>query len=50
MPDYWKMYSVLFTAITDALSALEGQDLEKAIAILKYAQQTSEELYIRADN
>ncbi len=41
MPDYAKMYNVLFQSQTHAI-ALQ----EQAIAILKEAQQETEEIYI----
>lgn len=43
---YQKMYAKLFNAITDALNLLEDGDLPKAKAVLKQAQQATEELYI----
>lgn len=43
---YQKMYTKLFNAITDALSLLEDGDLPEAKAVLKRAQQATEELYI----
>ena len=50
MADYWKMYCILFNAITDALVALESRNPGKAAALLKIAQQTGEELYIEDDS
>lgn len=45
MPDYMKMYSVLFNAITDALRAIENSQ-DDAKEILMCAQQKAEEIYI----
>ena len=46
MPDYEKMYFLLFNAITDALSELENHHCSEAEQILKIAQQNGEELYM----
>ena len=46
MPDYRKLYSILFNSITDALELLEQGNLETAKAILITAQQKSEDEYI----
>lgn len=43
---YQKMYTTLFNAITDALNLLEDGDLWDARAVLRRAQQATEELYI----
>ena len=48
MPDYPKMYSTLFNAITDAIEAIRRGDTAAAMEILIRAQQTTEELYILA--
>ena len=45
MPDYEKMYLLLFNSITDALEALEDNDIKKAQLILKRAQITAEDEY-----
>jgi hypothetical protein len=45
---YRNMYYKLFNAITDALNALEQGDTEQAREVLITAQQTTEELYMRA--
>lgn len=47
MPDYQKMYLLLFNAITDALEDLKTGNLFGAEALLKAAQQNAEELYIQ---
>ena len=46
MPDYRKLYSILFNSITDALELLEQGNLETAKAILITAQQKAEDEYI----
>ena len=48
MPDYEKLYHLLFNAITDAVDELEQGDAQTARAILIRAQQQAEELYIAA--
>ena len=48
MPDYQKMYGVLFNAITDALEHM-GKNPAKARELLMSAQQQTEELYISAE-
>ena len=48
MPDYQKMYCLLFNAITDALEQM-GKDPVKVRKILITAQQQTEELYISAE-
>ncbi|MGM9614996.1 MAG: hypothetical protein ACI3W7_05705 [Oscillospiraceae bacterium] len=47
MPNYKKMYLLLFNAITDALEELKTGNLSGAEALLKAAQQNAEEVYIR---
>ncbi len=46
MPEYEKMYYLLFNAISDAIWKLEQNDWEAAREILKNAQINSEEIYI----
>ena len=46
MPDYRKMYTILFNAITDALECIQQDDYNTAKDILIYAQKTTEEIYI----
>ena len=48
VPPYQKMYTTLFNAITDALRFLEKGSSAEAVALLKQAQQSSEEQYINA--
>lgn len=49
MPDYRKMYAILFNAITDAIEALEQENLSAATVILKGAQLKTEQVYLNAD-
>ena len=46
---YQKMYTTLFNAITDALRLIEKGNSAGAIALLKQAQQSTEEQYINAE-
>lgn len=46
MPDYQKLYTILFNAITDALEDMGKQNYGLAAEGLKAAQQTTEELYM----
>ena len=50
IPDYEKMYHLLFNAITDALEQLEQQNYGSAKDLLIAAQQQAEEIYITAEN
>ena len=50
MPDYGKMYLLLFNAITDALRRLDAGDAIAARALLIDAQQQTEALYIEAED
>ena len=50
MPDYQKMYTLLFNAATDALQALEALDLGQTRAILVRAQQQAEEMYLEDED
>ena len=50
MPDYEKMYHLLFNAITDALEQIEQQNFGSAKELLIAAQQQAEEIYITAEN
>ena len=49
MPDYQKMYTTLFNAVTDALDELERSRCDAARFLLIRAQQETEELYIETD-
>lgn len=46
MPDYQKLYTLLFNAVTDALEAMEQQNFGTAKDLLICAQQQAEEQYI----
>ena len=48
MPDYTKMYALLFNAITDALDKLDCSP-DEAKSLLIAAQQKTEEMYIDAN-
>lgn len=50
MPNYEKMYFMLFNAITDALQLLEKKDITGASVKLYTAQYLAEEAYISAEN
>lgn len=46
MPDYKKMYLILFNAITDAMDALNAQKFALASKILIDVQRHTEAMYI----
>lgn len=48
MPDYQRLYTLLFNAVTDALEDLEQMNVGAAKARLIAAQQQAEEVYIEA--
>ena len=50
MPDYEKMYHLLFNAITDALTQLEAQNYGDVKDALIFAQQKAKEIYITAED
>ncbi len=50
MPDYEKMYHLLFNAITDALEQIEQQNFGNAKDLLIAAQQEAEEIYMSAES
>lgn len=50
MADYKKMYFLLFSAITDALTALDRNEKLRATDLLIKAQQDAEEIYINDDD
>ena len=50
MPDYEKMYHLLFNAITDALEQIEQQNFGIAKDLLIAAQQEAEEIYMSAES
>ena len=49
MPDYQKMYTTLFNAITDALEEIQKQNIGLAQERLIAAQQLAEDIYIAAE-
>lgn len=49
MPDYQKMYTMLFNAVTDAVESIQQHNAAMAEKLLIQAQQETEELYIRAE-
>ena len=49
MPDYQKLYTLLFNAYTDAVEAIDRMDFGEAKAILIRAQQQAENCYIEAE-
>ena len=49
MPDYQKLYVMMFNAATAALAAMERLDIGQAKEILKKAQCAAEELYVTAE-
>lgn len=46
MADYQKMYTFLFSRITDAIEALERGDPAEAKGILIFASYQAEDMYI----
>ena len=46
MPDYQKLYTLLFNAATDALRAMEELNFGQARDLLIQAQQQAEERYL----
>ena len=46
MPDYQKMYTTLFNAVTDAIKSIQDGNFGIAKDTLITAQQDTEELYI----
>ncbi len=49
MPDYQKLYTAMFNAVTDALVELGHFNMGTARKILRTAQRKAEELYTGAD-
>lgn len=49
MPDYQKMYTMLFNAVTDAIESIQQHNSALAEKILIQAQQKTEDLYISAE-
>lgn len=48
MPEFKKLYLLLFNAITDALRLIEAGLTQEAAELLIKAQQSCEELYINS--
>lgn len=48
MPDFERLYHILFNAMTDALRKLEAGEPLEAARLLMEAQRRTEELYIEA--
>ena len=46
MPDYQKLYTLMFNAATDALANMEAMNFGAAKDRLRTAQQQAEEFYI----
>lgn len=46
MPDYEKLYYLLFNAVTDALEDIEERNYGVAEKRLKAAQREAEEIYV----
>lgn len=46
MPDYEKLYRIVFNSITDALDAIDGEDYQRAKKVLVKAQQAAEDCYV----
>ena len=50
MPDYQKLYTLMFNAATDALADLDAMNFGAAADRLRAAQRRAEELYISQDD
>ena len=50
MVNYEKMYYTLFNSLSDAISALEQQNPQLAVEILKTAQIDGEEIFISSED
>lgn len=50
MPDYQKLYTLMFNAATDVLEDLNAMNFGAARDRLRFAQQRAEELYISRDD
>ena len=46
MPDYQKLYTLLFNAVTDAVAELDAMNVGRAKTLLISAQQQAEETYV----
>jgi hypothetical protein len=49
MSSYEKMYTLLFTSVTDALKCLDRSESRKAAAILREAQAKAEQIFIETN-
>ena len=49
MPNFEKLYHMLFNAMTDAVDCLERGETKAARLLLIRAQQQAEELYLAAE-
>lgn len=49
MPDYKKLYLILFNAISDAIGALSQQNFGQALEILQKAQIRTEAMVVEGD-
>lgn len=49
MPDYEKMYKIIFNAVTDAIDMIDELEIKEAKEILKASQIKTEELYIDSE-
>ena len=49
MPDYRKLYTLLFNAVTDAVEELEGLNVGRAKKLLIAAQRQAEEQYLESE-
>ena len=49
MPDYQKLYTMLFNSITDAVELIEELDVKAARDLLIAAQQKAEDEYIETE-
>jgi hypothetical protein len=48
MPDYQKMYTTLFNAVTDTIEQLKSAHSDSALLTLTRAQQETEDIYLQA--
>ena len=49
MPDYQKLYALLFNAVTDAVRELDALNVGRARELLVAAQREAEERYIEGE-
>lgn len=47
MPEYERLYHIMFNAATDALKHIEAEDYDQAKSILTAAQVKAEGIYIK---